>query len=134
MTFVALEVDGRAGAVEVPIGPSGTSKIVVSDQRSFRVGPTPEWTVGLGRYIYVYIGRQDWGWFTGLALPTLSVVVWSALGAASGALGGAVCGLVAVGLRYAIHRYAKPKPGYCMELRFNYAGLLSGVKYVRRSC
>ncbi|NOY56432.1 MAG: hypothetical protein GXP34_10660 [Actinobacteria bacterium] len=125
----------------MPIGPSGSSKVVLRYEGSD--GDTkgvvsaggvvsPDWYIGFGWYIYFYIGPQDWGWFTGLALPALSVFICGVLEA--GGISGVVCGLIAVALIYVFATYAAPPPAYCKEIKFNHVGTLRSVKNVQMSC
>jgi len=127
--------------VTMPIGPSGSSEVVLRYEGSNGdtkgvVSPagvvSPDWYIGFGWYIYFYIAPGDWGWFTGLALPALSVVICGILALAG--VSGTVCGLIAVALIYVFATYSAPPPGYCKEIKFNYVGTLTSVKNVQMSC
>ena len=99
----------------------------------------PEASVGLGRYIYVYLDRGDWNYLGSLGRTVA---------------GGALCRLLAKTLptwlactiggfivgRWVIER-AAPPAGWCREFKFRYPAdpywamnSFAGTKLVRRSC
>lgn len=93
-------------------------------------GYAPEWTVGLGWGVYLYLNPGDVNWLVGIGSTAASTVV-------CGWLTGTVAGAVACGVGWQvvwsiINNYYQVIPsGYCLEIKF--AGTITG-KLVKRNC
>ena len=125
--------------VTVDFGTSGESKLVLryepgrpSPLTVNSAAPSPDFSVGLGWYIYVYLDRGDWEFLAGLgyAGATAALCAWLTP-TIVGAVG---CGVIAYVIGYFVIKWSAPSPGYCRELRFTYSGVYVGSKLVKRSC
>lgn len=116
------------GAVTGPL-------VVVVDEAGNTVTPdlaSPQFSAGLGWYIYLYFTRGEWSWLQGLSYAALSAAVCAWL---TPTIGGAIaCGVVAYIIYSIVDDYGIPPVGYCKEVKISYAGSLKGVKNVKRSC
>lgn len=131
----ASSCDAGVAAVEQRFGLTGGSLVAVRCEPtgSSPHGISPQWTVGLGWYSYVYLDRGDWIWLAGLGFTAASAALCFLL---TGALGPAVACAVAAYIvgNYVIKR-AAPPAGYCAEFKFTYVTLTSaGYKLVKRRC
>ncbi len=96
------------------------------------IGDSPEWTVGLGRYIYVYLNRGDWFWLAGLPRIVATTVICGWL---TPTVGPAIACAMAIYIAATpLVAWTAPPSGYCKEIKFWYNGLFAGGKNVKRSC
>ncbi len=131
-----LDEAERRGLDELtlPFGRAGKSKLVIRHEAQPTASGTlnPQFQVGLGWYIYVYLDRGDWEFLAGLGLAGASAALCGWL--APSVVGGIACGTIAYVIAYLVVKWSAPPPGYCRELKFTYAGLYVGTNLVRRSC
>jgi hypothetical protein len=144
----AVKVNPKVGATPqvCAVSPKGTTTCVeVSPDGTLAPGlpaevlaqtsgsVTPNFTVGLGWYVYVYLNRNDIQFLIGLGYTaaTATICIWLA----STVLGGVICAVVAAIIWEVINDYAYLiDPGDCLEIRFSYAGQFKGARVVRRNC
>lgn len=134
-TVVELPKDPSLMESVTNFGLSGESRVVVTQERSslLRNGSAqPQFSVGLGWFIYVYLDRGDWIWLAGLGaagattalcgwlLPTLGPQV--------------ACAMAAFIVVFWIIARTAPPSGYCREFKFRWGGQFAGTRLVQRSC
>lgn len=94
---------------------------------------SPNFTVGLGWYVYVYLNRNDIQFLIGLGYTAAATAICAWL--VSTVLGGVVCAAVAYIIWEIINDYGYLiDPGECLEIRFTYAGQFKEWRVVRRNC
>jgi hypothetical protein len=97
-------------------------------------GPTEgvQVSVGLGWYIYIYLNRGDWIYLAGLGYTaaTAALCAWL-LPTIAGAV---ACAVAAYIIGTWVIKTSAPPAGYCRELKFNYVGIFSGSKLIKRTC
>lgn len=127
--------EGRT-EVSHEIGDAGGSTVV------FRYEPgrtqagggdvTPQFTVGVGWRVYIYLDRGDWFYLAGLGAAGASAALcWWLTPTLGGAVACAVASYIVVTF---ILNWTAPPSGYCREFKFTYWGAYDGTKLVRRSC
>jgi hypothetical protein len=106
--------------------------LLVARYEPMRPTGGPNFTVGLGWYIYIYLNRHDWIYLGGLSATaaTAALCAWL-LPTIGGAIACAVASFIIID--YVMRRTA-PARGYCREFKFTYAGTFAGYKTVKRSC
>jgi hypothetical protein len=92
----------------------------------------PQWTVGLGWYIYIYLNRGDWLRLANYSVAAIVAVVVTLL--SEDPATAAVAAIIAVYLAEQLGKHTAPPRGYCAELKFYYWGGFAGYKLVKRSC
>lgn len=121
-------------AIEYPFGLSGGSRVVIKYEPT-KGSPgeiQPQWTVGAGWNIYVYLNGSDYNFLLdlGTAAASAALCLWL-----TPTLGGAIACAVAVTIvsNYVFSQY-QPPSGYCREFKFYYWGTFRSTKLVQRSC
>lgn len=116
-------------------GLTGESRVVVKQDRSVAHGRglvQPQFSVGLGWYIYVYLNRGDWNHLVGLGAGGAATALCRWLAPTlKGALACFVASYIVITF---VFRLSAPPSGYCREFKFTYQGHFAGTKLVKRSC
>lgn len=141
----SLVAAAASGATESTFyfGVNGQSKIVIRTEsvpapglvgvntvRS--AGASPQWNVGFGKFIYVYLSRDDFFYIANMALTAaLSYVCWLLVESGVGTVACAIAALLVT--TYIVNKYAPPV-GYCKEFKFGYNGSREDMKNIQRVC
>lgn len=121
-----LEGRSRVVVVQEPVSGAMTGFQSSASERDSVV--QPQWSVGFGWYIYIYLTRSDWIYLAGLGGAVGSAVLCGWL---AGVLGVVACAVAAYIVFTWIGNYTAPPSGWCREFRFTYIGTPAGSKLVR---
>lgn len=106
--------------------------LLIARYEPMRPAGGPNFTVGLGWYIYVYLNRGDWIYLAGLgAAAATAALCWWLTPTLAGAV---ACAIAAYIVTFYIIKKSAPARGYCREFKFTYVGTFAGYKTVQRSC
>lgn len=111
-----------------PIGTQGESTAVVGEPL-----PQPQFTVGFGWFIYVYLSHGDWIFLAGLGAAAAEITLCGWL---TPFVGPEACAIAYYIVVCWIISHTAPASGYCREFKWTYTAppILAGVKDVPRSC
>jgi hypothetical protein len=96
-------------------------------------GVSPQWTVGIGWYVYLYLNSADVNFLASVGFDVAAGILCGMLTATLAA--GIVCGVGAAFVyEWIVKAYVNRwvPPGYCLELKFRNG--LEGVKVIQRNC
>ena len=127
--------EGRT-EVSHPIADSTGSRVVFryepGGQQAGGGEVSPQFTVGLGWRVYIYMNRGDWLYLAGLGAAGASAALcWWLTPTLGGAVACAIASYIVVTF---LLNWSAPPSGYCREFRFTYGGGYDGTKLVRRGC
>ncbi|MGV1010501.1 MAG: hypothetical protein ACOYBY_18190, partial [Dermatophilaceae bacterium] len=93
---------------------------------------SPQVSVGLGWYVYIYLNAGNINWLRGLGYTAATGALCALL--VETVVGAIACGVAAYIVYTIFYRPTVLPSGYCIEYKFTYGGSFVGSKLVRRSC